>query len=103
MPKSNGHMAKWPNGEMVKSLTPEDYVRARRLLMRRDPVLARVIKTIGPCGLAGRQRPAHLGALVGALIGQQLSTKAAATIFGRFVALFPDGVIPNAEAIAALD
>jgi DNA-3-methyladenine glycosylase II len=38
---------------------------------------------------------------VGAIVGQQLSTKAAATIFGRFVALFPEGRIPGAEAIAA--
>ena len=45
----------------------------------------------------------HLTALVGAVVGQQLSTKAAATIFRRLVALFPDNAISNADAIAAFD
>jgi DNA-3-methyladenine glycosylase II len=84
------------------SLTPEEYVRARRVLMRRDPVLGAAIRRIGPCGLAERQRRDHLSALVGAIVSQQLSTKAAATIFGRFVALFDDGHVPGAEAIAAV-
>ena len=70
--------------------------------MRRDPVLGAAIKRIGPCGLADRQRKDHLTALVGAIVSQQLSTKAAATIFGRFVALFPEGHITDAAAIAAL-
>ena len=82
-----------------ESLTPEDYERARRLLMRRDPILGSVVKQIGPCGLAARQRNDHLTALIGAIVSQQLSTKAAATIFGRFVALFPGGEIPGAAAI----
>jgi DNA-3-methyladenine glycosylase II len=85
----------------MRSLTPEDYARARRTLMRRDPVLGKAIKRIGACGMADRQRKDHLSALVGAIVSQQLSTKAAATIFGRFVALFPDGHIPHAGAIAA--
>lgn len=84
-------------------MTPIEYQKARRLLMRRDPVLGAAIKTIGPCGLADRQRKDHLIALVGAIVSQQLSTKAAATIFGRFVALFPENAITNAAAIAVLD
>jgi DNA-3-methyladenine glycosylase II len=71
--------------------------------MRRDKVLGAAIKTIGPCGLAERQRKDHLSALVGAIVSQQLSTKAAATIFGRFVALFPEGHIPHAHAIHAIE
>jgi DNA-3-methyladenine glycosylase II len=86
-----------------RSLTPEGYARARRLLIRRDPVLGAAIKRIGPCALASRQRNDHLSALAGAIVSQQLSTKAAATIFGRFLALFPDGEIPGAAAIAAID
>ena len=70
--------------------------------MRRDRTLAAAIKKIGPCGMADRQRKDHLSALVGAIVSQQLSTKAAATIFGRFVALFPDGQI-HPEKIHALD
>jgi DNA-3-methyladenine glycosylase II len=82
-------------------MTTADYEKARRLLMRRDPVLAGAIRRIGPCLMAERQRKDHLTALVGAIVSQQLSTKAAATIFARFVALFPGGAIPGAEAIAA--
>jgi DNA-3-methyladenine glycosylase II len=94
-------------------MTPREYDRARRLLMRRDPVLREAIKRIGPCLMADRQRKDHLTALVGAIVSQQLSTKAAATIFGRFVALFEDTgsvgttheivhTIPSAAAIDAL-
>ena len=46
------------------SLTPEGYDKARRLLMRRDPVLGAAIKQIGACGMADRQRKDHLSALV---------------------------------------
>src|SRR5688572_2889662 len=84
-------------------MTAIEYEKARRLLMRRDPVLGAAIKTIGPCGLADRQRKDHLTALVGSIVSQQLSTKAAATIFGRFVALFPENAITSAAAIAVLD
>jgi DNA-3-methyladenine glycosylase II len=84
-------------------LTPEEYQKARLVLMRRDRVLGAAIKRIGACGLAERQRKDHLSALVGAIVSQQLSTKAAATIFGRFAALFPDDHIPHAQAIHAID
>jgi DNA-3-methyladenine glycosylase II len=86
-----------------QSLTPEDYARARRILMRRDPVLGTAIKKIGPCLMADRQRKDHLTALVGSIVSQQLSTKAAATIFGRFVALFPAGTPLSAEGIMVVD
>lgn len=71
--------------------------------MRRDPVLGRAIKAIGPCLMAERQRKDHLSALAGSIVSQQLSTKAAATIFGRFVALFPADAPLAASAIVALD
>jgi DNA-3-methyladenine glycosylase II len=86
-----------------ESLTPEGYERARRMLMRRDPILGAAIRHIGPCGMADRQRKDHLSALVASLVSQQLSTKAAATIFGRFTALFPGNHITDAAAIAAID
>ena len=37
------------------SLTPDGYVRARRALMKRDPVLAAAIKEIGACGMKFRE------------------------------------------------
>ena len=83
-------------------MTPAEYDKARRLLMRRDRTLGAAIRKIGACGLAERQRKDHLSALVGAIVSQQLSTQAAATIFGRFVALFPDGQI-HPETIHALE
>jgi DNA-3-methyladenine glycosylase II len=99
-PRANRHGG---DGARAESLTPEGYERARRVLMRRDPILGAAIKRIGPCGMADRQRKDHLSALVGSIVSQQLSTKAAATIFGRFTALFPDHHIPDAAAIAAID
>ncbi|MEP6918709.1 MAG: hypothetical protein ABJC89_23925, partial [Acidobacteriota bacterium] len=81
-------------------MTPDDYARARRLLLRRDPVLAALIKKHGPCGLAAAQRADHFTALVRAITGQQLSTKAAATIFGRLAALMPGGL--TAEGLTAV-
>jgi DNA-3-methyladenine glycosylase II len=82
-------------------VTPDEYARARRLLLKRDPVLAALIRQHGPCGLAEAQRADHFSALVRAIAGQQLSTKAAATIFARLVALMPDGRL-SPEALAAL-
>ncbi len=71
--------------------------------MRHDPILAKAIRVIGACRMAERQRKDHLTALVGSIVSQQLSTRAAATIFGRFAALFQDSVIPGPAAIAAID
>ena len=82
-------------------VTPVDYARARRLLMRRDPVLAALMKRHGPCGLAAAQRADHLTALVRAITFQQLSTKAASTIYGRLAALMPDGR-PDASVLMSL-
>jgi DNA-3-methyladenine glycosylase II len=84
-------------------LAPDDYRKAVRLLSRRDPVLGAVIKQVGPCRLPERQIEDHLTALIRAIVNQQLSTKAAATIFARFVALFPGGAITNPVAIASFD
>jgi DNA-3-methyladenine glycosylase II len=61
-------------------------------LLRRDPILAALIRRHGPCGLAAAQRADHFSALVRAITFQQLSTKAASTIYNRMVALMPGGV-----------
>jgi DNA-3-methyladenine glycosylase II len=61
--------------------------------MRVDPRLAALIKQVGPCGLADIPQAPPFMALAEAIASQQLSTKAADTIFGRFCGLFgPDGV-----------
>ena len=82
-------------------MTPEDYRRAQRLLARRDPVLSALIKRHGPCGLAAAQRADHFSALNRAIVGQQLSTKAATTIYSRLLTLMPGGE-PAAAAMATL-
>jgi len=87
---------------VATALTADGYARARRHLMRRDPRLGEAIKRIGACALADRQRPDHLTALVGAIVSQQLSTKAAA-IFARFTALFPDGAFRAADLARVSD
>lgn len=79
-----------------------DYAKARRLLARRDPVLRGLMKRYGPCGLADSQHTDPFRALVRAIISQQLSTQAAATIARRFEALF-DGKPTPARVSAAPD
>jgi len=56
--------------------------------LRRDPVLARVIADVGPCRFAARSEGSHFDHIVRAIVYQQLSGRAAATIHGRVVALF---------------
>ena len=75
-----------------------DYGRARRVLARRDPVLRDLMRRHGACRLAEAQRSDPFRALCHAIIAQQLSTKAAATIEGRFAALF--GGVPTPAALA---
>jgi DNA-3-methyladenine glycosylase II len=79
-------------------MTSADYARARRTLMRRDPVIATLIRQHGACGLESAQRADPFHALLHAIIAQQLSTKAARTIESRFTALF--GGNPTAAAVA---
>ncbi len=62
--------------------------RAARHLARSDPVLAGVVRAVGPCTLAPRRGRDHFGSLARSIVFQQLSGKAAETIHGRFRALF---------------
>ena len=79
-----------------------DYAGARRALMRRDPILAAIIKRQGTCELgAARDRFDHFAMLVRAIVFQQLSTKAATTIHTRLMTLMPSGV-PMPAALSAL-
>jgi DNA-3-methyladenine glycosylase II len=72
---------------------------ARRRLMRRDRRLGAVIKAIGPC-LYGL-RPAGFPTLFHAILRQQLSAKAAATIAARL--LEACGGLAAPDAVARLD
>ena len=79
-----------------------DYPKARRILARRDPILRDLMRRHGPCGLADSQHTDPFQALVRAIISQQLSTKAAATIAARVDALL-DGLPMPARVAAVSD
>src|SRR2546426_1887113 len=53
------------------------------------PMLARVIDAVGPFRLQLKRAASSFAALAEAVVYQQLSGKAAATIFARVCALFP--------------
>ena len=70
-------------------ITPADYRRACRYLAVRDPGMAAIIRRQGPCGMGRVKRSDSYLALVEAIVWQQLSVKAAATIYARLLAAFP--------------
>ena len=54
-----------------------------------DPILGDLIAKVGPCGLEPDHSRSPFQALAQAVAHQQLNGKAANTILGRFMALFP--------------
>lgn len=70
------------------------------MLARRDPVIRDLMRRYGACGLADSQHADPFKAVVHAIMAQQLSTRAAATIAARFDALF--GGFPTPEQVAAM-
>lgn len=74
------------------------YTSSVRFLKRADPVLARVIERVGPCRLTLRTEGTHYDALTRSIVFQQLSGKAASTIFSRFRGLYSDGG-PTPDAV----
>jgi DNA-3-methyladenine glycosylase II len=79
-----------------------DYTKARRTIARRDPVLRNLMRRHGRCGLIDSQHTDPFQALVHAIVSQQLSTKAAATIAARVDGLF-DGLPTPARVGAVSD
>ncbi len=82
-----------------------DVERGTRHLRRRDPTMRELIKQLGPLDLEARRRgrPADAyGALLRSIVGQQLSTKAARTIFDRMTALW-DGRTPTPQQLLDAD
>jgi methylated-DNA-[protein]-cysteine S-methyltransferase len=67
-----------------------DPAEAIAQLRKSDPVLARMIDRIGPFRMQLQRTSSVFGALAEAIVFQQLNGKAAATIFARLCALFPD-------------
>ena len=63
-------------------------------LAARDPALARLVAAAGPCELGVPRELTHFGSLCRSITFQQLAGRAAATIFGRFVAVATGGGEP---------
>jgi len=78
----------------------QDHVR----LAQADPVMKGLVESLGELSVEARRRrrPRRdaYGALLGSVISQQLSTKAAATIHGRVVELFGGRTPAPAELLA---
>lgn len=72
---------------------------ALRHLRRSDPRLAKAIAAVGRCGLEFTPSGSPFHSLLRAITYQQLSGKAAATIYGRVVALFPAQHGPRPELL----
>jgi len=83
--------------------------KARKQLAAADPTMAALIERLGKIDIATRlrrrseERPADAyGALLRAIVGQQLSTKAARTIYGRVLELF-GGATPSPKQLLEAD
>ena len=70
---------------------PLDVVTATKHLSRADPVMRRIVKAVGPCRLKPGARGDNFTTILRAIVGQQLSAKAAETIWQRLIALHPNG------------
>jgi DNA-3-methyladenine glycosylase II len=90
-------------------MSPKRGAAARERLAASDPTMAALIERVGEIDLKTRlrrrneERPADAyGALLRAIVGQQLSTKAARTIYGRVLELF-GGRTPTPEQLLDSD
>lgn len=82
---------------MLNIASPTSLKKAAKHLSANDPVMARLVKTFGPPDI--KPHTNYYQELVDSIIGQQLSVKAAATIRGRFYALFGGNKLPKPEQI----
>ena len=83
----------------ARELDPAVVVAGVAHLRAVDPKLAGVIEAVGPCRLT--LEPNLYFALIDAIVSQQLSIKAAATILGRIRALYEPLPFPTPAALLA--
>ena len=96
-------MARPSAGSRVRTVRATPKIVAQ--LSAADPVMARLIEEHGAIvkrELKEERRGDAYGALLRSIVGQQLSTKAARTIYGRMLELF-DGHAPTPEQLLAAD
>ncbi len=80
---------------------PLDTSAAVKHLSRVDPVMRALIKAVGPCALKPGARGDHFTTLLRAIVGQQLSAKAAETIWQRLVNLHPGRNVRPEDVLAS--
>ncbi len=95
----------WPSSAPARGPASR-HAEAEAHLRRVDPRLGTVVDRVGPCALrptiGPRSRPdAPFAALARAIVFQQLSGRAAETIFGRVLALWRAEEMPSAEVVLA--
>jgi DNA-3-methyladenine glycosylase II len=81
-------------------VVPDYWPRAKRALARSDPVMAGIIRAHPRIGLRSRGDPFQT--LARSIVGQQISVKAADSVWARFVATLP-AVTPAAVHACDLD
>ena len=79
-------------------MTPDYWPRAKRALARRDPVLGAIIRANPRVALARRGDP--FSTLARSIVGQQISVKAAQSVWDRLAA---KAVLMTPECIARID
>lgn len=79
----------------------DDIREAEARLAESDSKMAELIEKFGPCDITPWQRDLYTS-LSSSIVSQQLSVKAASTIFGRLMAQASDGVTLNHERVLAL-
>jgi DNA-3-methyladenine glycosylase II len=73
------------------------------VLAKSDPVMRRLIRAHGPCGIKPKASRSPFQSLAMAIAHQQLNGRAANTILRRFIALFPGRRFPRPEDLAQVD
>lgn len=81
-------------------VVPDYWPRAKRALARSDPVMAGIIRAHPRIGLRSRGDPFQT--LARSIVGQQISVKAADSVWARFVATLP-AITPAAVHACDLD
>jgi DNA-3-methyladenine glycosylase II len=80
------------NGEDIALVTPEYWEEARKYLTRKDRVMKRIIPQFGNACL--QSRGDAFNTLARSIVGQQISVKAAQSVWDRFAALPKRGMTP---------
>ena len=71
--------------------------------LRTDPLMDELIDRVGRCGLSHDKAREPYEALVRSIAYQQLHARAAETILGRFLALFPDTSFPTPAQVLSVE